>query len=305
MKPVEARPLRRTGYRVESSSISATSNVDYAILAARLPAAQLGYYVRAFQLGSDYQSKISGAHLRVSFPVFSRAADLEQLRRVRARMVRVHAAVIFPLLFLLIVDGARARPVALRRAVDARRSGSTQILAVVGMVACVGHGHRPAAARRAGRPGVLLGLRHRRLRRRTPPRVALAVPYGLTAVCITVVGIKVLSLLVLLDVIERWRRYLGRRDPAQRRRRRPASPGSALLCRRLAARPSCCRVRCRPSFVIAAAAAGWTALVYAALPQAPLPGDVRGISRLLVRLECSRTGARRLPAPPSRGRLAR
>ena len=95
---------RATACPAAGSSVlyAVSRNVDYVILAARLPAAQVGYYLRAFQLGSDYQSKISGILLRVAFPVLSRSRDLDEVRRMRARIVRVHAAVLFPLLFGLI-----------------------------------------------------------------------------------------------------------------------------------------------------------------------------------------------------------
>ena len=78
-------------------------NIDYVILSIRLPAAQVGYYLRAYQLGVDYQTKLSSIMLRVSFPIFSRADDLSQLRRFRNSIVRMHATIILPLLATFIV----------------------------------------------------------------------------------------------------------------------------------------------------------------------------------------------------------
>lgn len=94
----EIREIASFGAPAAFSSILYTvmRNVDYVILAARLPAAQVGFYLRGFQLGSEYQSKISGILLRVAFPVFSRSRDLAEIRRTRARIVRVHATVLFP-----------------------------------------------------------------------------------------------------------------------------------------------------------------------------------------------------------------
>jgi O-antigen/teichoic acid export membrane protein len=73
-------------------------NVDYAILGAQASATQVGIYWRAYQLGVAYQGKISRVMLRVSLPIFSRATTLEELQRLRVRIVRTHATVLIPLL---------------------------------------------------------------------------------------------------------------------------------------------------------------------------------------------------------------
>ena len=61
--PAEMREIARFGMPAAGSSVlfAVQRNVDYVILAARLPAAQVGFYLRGFQLGSEYQSKISGS----------------------------------------------------------------------------------------------------------------------------------------------------------------------------------------------------------------------------------------------------
>lgn len=73
-------------------------NVDYAVLGAQASPAQVGLYWRAYQLGVEYQGKISQVMLRVSLPIFSRATSLSELQRLRVRIVRTHATVLIPTL---------------------------------------------------------------------------------------------------------------------------------------------------------------------------------------------------------------
>ena len=157
-----------------------TRNADYVILAARLAPAQVGYYLRAFQLGSEYQAKISGILLRVALPVFSRAVDHAEVRRIRARIVRTHASVLFPLLlglialaplFVPLVYGPNWEPAV----------PLTQILAIAGLAAALGTGTGPLLLA-TGHPRALLvynllsaGL--------YVAAVLIALPSGLTAVC--------------------------------------------------------------------------------------------------------------------------
>jgi hypothetical protein len=70
------------------------------------------------------------------------------------------------------------------------------------MVACIGTGTGPLLLA-VGRPGVLMTFN---LVAFVPyaAGVVIAAPHGLTAVCVTVVGVKLLSLLALLAVIERY-----------------------------------------------------------------------------------------------------
>ena len=95
--PVAGSSLAYLGYR----------NVDYAILGVQASPAQVGFYWRAFQLGVAYQGKISRVMLRISLPLFSRAADLDELRRMRMRIVRTHATVLIPMLatFVAVAGG--------------------------------------------------------------------------------------------------------------------------------------------------------------------------------------------------------
>jgi O-antigen/teichoic acid export membrane protein len=129
-------------------------NVDYAILAAQLPAAQVGIYWRAFNLGVVYQDKLSSVMMQLAFPVYSRTESREQLRALHERAARVHAAVIFPLLASLIVLGPVLIPFVLGGEwIPAVRPA--QILALAGMVAAVLTGY-PQVMLAVGRPRTLL-----------------------------------------------------------------------------------------------------------------------------------------------------
>jgi O-antigen/teichoic acid export membrane protein len=79
-------------------AFTAYQNIDYAVIGARLNPTQLALYYRAYTYGVDYQSKISAILTGMAFPVYSRLGHIDEVRAVRARLVRVHAAVIFPLL---------------------------------------------------------------------------------------------------------------------------------------------------------------------------------------------------------------
>ena len=141
--------------------------------------------MRAFTLGTDYQGKISEILLSVAFPVLARAKDLDELRRVRARMIRVHTTILFPLLFGLIAVAPEFVP----WMYGERWTGAaslTQILAVGGMVSAVGTG-TSAVLLAAGRPRALFGYNGVAF---VGYAIAVlgAVPFGVTAVCVAVVG---------------------------------------------------------------------------------------------------------------------
>jgi O-antigen/teichoic acid export membrane protein len=78
-------------------------NGDYAIVGARLGAAQAGFYWRGFQLAVEYQRKISTVMAQVAFPVLSRTTGVEAMFELRQRMVRLLTVVIFPLLASLVL----------------------------------------------------------------------------------------------------------------------------------------------------------------------------------------------------------
>jgi len=165
-------------------------NVDYLILGARLSPAQVGFYYRAYTLGVQYETKISDIIQRVAFPVYSRTEDAEHMRAVRSRIVRINAAVIYPMLALFIavapglvpwVFGERWEPAVL----------PAQILAVAGMARMVNNG-TPALLLAAGRPRALLAFNLCRLTV-LAAAVMVAVPYGLVAVCIAVSSFQVIT----------------------------------------------------------------------------------------------------------------
>jgi O-antigen/teichoic acid export membrane protein len=179
-------------------------NVDYAILAARLPAAQVGIYWRAFNLGVVYQDKLSSVMMQLAFPVYSRTESRKEMAELHERAARVHAAVIFPLLASLIVLGPVLIPFVLGGEwIPAVRPA--QILALAGMVAAVLTGY-PQVMLAVGRPKSLLNFN----------LVMLAVYAALIAVTakmglITIaVAVVVAYLMILLGVYRfMLQRHLG------------------------------------------------------------------------------------------------
>jgi O-antigen/teichoic acid export membrane protein len=164
-RPSAARWRRReaasiVGFGAFSGLVGVTGalylNVDYMILGARLSPRQVGFYWRAYTLGVDYQSKISGIMSRLAFPVFSRAGHADDMRRLREKMLRVHTIVLFPVLTTLIALAPEAVPLIYgpewRPAVF-----PTQVLAIAGMaeVAAVG---TPALMFAVGKPRQLLNF---------------------------------------------------------------------------------------------------------------------------------------------------
>lgn len=159
-------------------------NADYAILAAQLPAAQVGIYWRSFNLGVVYQDKLSSVMMQLAFPVYSRTESREELRALHERASRVHAAVIFPLLASLIVLGPLLIPFVLGPAwTPAVRPA--QILALAGMVAAILTGY-PQVMLAVGRPRALLNFNLVMLGVYAAA-IALAAHSGLVVVAITVV----------------------------------------------------------------------------------------------------------------------
>jgi len=173
-------------------------HVDYAILGSRMPAADVGFYWRAYQLGVEYQGKISQIMQRVSFPVYSRAGDLDALKRLRLRIVSTHATVIVPLLAGFIAVAPTLIPWLFGSAWEPAVVPA-QIMAVAGMADAVMTGVGPLF--------VVLG----RLRAMLvwnivelvvyAAMIALLAPYGLTWVSIGVALYGVSSLLVLQTVL--------------------------------------------------------------------------------------------------------
>jgi O-antigen/teichoic acid export membrane protein len=202
----------------------AITNVDYTILAARLSAAHTGMYWRAFQIGVVYQDKISGIMMRLSFPVYSRTRDLDQLRSLHERATRVHAAVVCPILAIGIVVMPAMVPWlfggAWRPAVE-----PAQILCVAGMIAAILTGFAQVMLA-AGRPQALMRFNI----------VVLAVygvtvwftaKHGISTVAAAVVGVYVLQLLGVYGIL--FRRVMGIPVGRMVSDLSPAAVGSAAI----------------------------------------------------------------------------
>ena len=100
-----ARELLAYALPVSVSSIGwvGFSNVDYAIIGARLGALQAGLYFRAYTLAVEYQKKIGVVMQQVGFPVLSRTQSNADLAALRSQMVRLLTMVMFPMLALLAI----------------------------------------------------------------------------------------------------------------------------------------------------------------------------------------------------------
>lgn len=100
-----ARELLSYGLPVSLASVSwiGFSNVDYAIVGARLGALQTGFYFRAYTLAVEYQSKISVVMTQVGFPVLARTRSAAELTQLYRQMVSMLTILLFPLLVLLSV----------------------------------------------------------------------------------------------------------------------------------------------------------------------------------------------------------
>jgi O-antigen/teichoic acid export membrane protein len=190
----EARELLAFGGPAALSGMlwSTYRNVDYVILAARLSAGQVGFYYRAYQLGVDYQSKLGNIVMAISFPVFSRADDLQVARALRTKAVRAYTVVLFPILAVFVV----VAPVLVPWAFGARWASSAQpaqLLVVAGAMMAVGSTIPPLVLA-SGRSRLLLGWNIATVSV-FATAVFFAAPAGLTAVAGAVVGVTFISLL--------------------------------------------------------------------------------------------------------------
>jgi O-antigen/teichoic acid export membrane protein len=169
----------------------AITNSTLAVVAVRLSAAQAGLFWRAFQLGVVYQEKISGIMLRLAFPVYSRTTDLKELLHFHERATRIHAAVLLPLLSILIVTAPELVPWVFGPR-WAPAVGAVQILAVAGMIAAVLTGYSQIMLA-AGRPHVLLAFNLGLLALYIVASW-IAAPYGIETLALAVVGVHVILL---------------------------------------------------------------------------------------------------------------
>ncbi len=128
-----ARELLDYGLPFSLASVSwiGFSNVDYAIIGARLGAYQTGLYYRAYTLAVEYQTKVSVVMTQVGFPVLSRTDGQAELARLHRQMARMLTIALFPLLALLAIGA----PVLVPFCFGSEWSGAVvpvQILAVGG-----------------------------------------------------------------------------------------------------------------------------------------------------------------------------
>jgi lipopolysaccharide exporter len=140
-----ARELLNYGLPLSLASISwvGFSNVDYAIIGARLGALQTGLYFRAYTLAVEYQSKVSVVMAQVGFPVLARTRSAAELTQFYRQMVRLLTIIIFPLLVLLAITapvlvpflfGARWAPAVVPVQILAVGGASTLVINAAGTV---------------------------------------------------------------------------------------------------------------------------------------------------------------------------
>ena len=100
-----ARDLLHYGGPAALAAVAWTGfrNGDYAVIGARLGAAQAGFYWRGFQLAVEYQRKVSTVMTQIAFPVLSRTAGSAELYAIRRRMVQLLTVMLFPLLVALVI----------------------------------------------------------------------------------------------------------------------------------------------------------------------------------------------------------
>jgi lipopolysaccharide exporter len=195
LRRTPARELLSFGLPVSLASISwiGFSNVDYAIIGARLGALQTGFYFRAYTLAVEYQSKIAVVMTQVGFPVLARTHDSAELTKLYRQMVRLLTIVLFPLLVLLAIGapvlvpflfGARWTPAVVPVQILALGGASTLVVDAVGTVLMA-----------TGRARALLGygIAHFAVYGLT---VLLVVPFGIVAVAIDAAVVHTLFLVV-------------------------------------------------------------------------------------------------------------
>ncbi len=168
-------------------------SVDYVILGIVAGPAAVGYYWRAFQLGVEYQGKISSIMVRIALPVYSRAANIEDLRALRDRIALTNATIIFPLLAILIAAAPAAIPWLFGPGWGPAIV-PTQILALAGMCAALLSGIGPVVLA-VGKTKALLAWDAASLIIYAGV-VYLSAPHGIVPLCIAVTVVYVAQLLV-------------------------------------------------------------------------------------------------------------
>jgi O-antigen/teichoic acid export membrane protein len=233
-RPSAARWRRReaaniAGFGAFSGLVGVTGalylNIDYMILGARLSPTQVGFYWRAYTLGVDYQSKISGIMARLALPLYSRAGSAEDMRKLREKMIRVHTIVLYPVLTTLIAVAPEAVPLIYGPAWTPAVF-PTQILAIAGMAAVASVGTAPLMFA-VGKPRQLLFFILFLLSGYVLV-VTGASGYGLRAVVVAVATYQVVLVIAQLYFLDS--RQVGIPLAHSWRAIRPGLVGSAISC---------------------------------------------------------------------------
>ena len=207
-------------------------NIDYLILGAH---AQPGAgrvllpRVRARRPVRDQDQHIIS---RLVFPVYSRTEDIDHMRASARRVIRINAAVIYPLLALFIAIAPQLVPWLFGEQ-WAPAVVPAQILTVAGMARMINNGTPPWCSRPASRGAA--GLQPLPL---APlgPLVLLALPYGLNVVCVAVAAFQVITLVGSYASCSP--RLVGVIRPPARARPRPRDRLERILLGAAPARPA-------------------------------------------------------------------
>ena len=188
-------------------------NVDYAVLAARAPAASVGFYWRGYQLAVEIPRRFGSSILgQLALPLYARADDAAHRLQMRARIVQLHTLLMVPPLILLIVLAPVLVPILFGERWEPAVT-PTQLLAGVGIISTALAGMGPLLSA-IGHPQALL---HWNIGNVVVVGAAvfLAAPHGLTAVCLAVLGVRIvryfaayvflLNRLAGVSIAEAWR----------------------------------------------------------------------------------------------------
>ena len=194
LAPPSVKAIIKFGAPAAVAGLSATlnKNITFLVLAGRVSPQQVGLFWRAYQLGVEYQFKVSNIAYRVAKPVLTRAERMEDLREMRSRLLRINTTLIFPLLALLIVLAPDVVPWIF----GADWSGAVvpaQVLAVAGIWTILLAGiDAPLMA--VGRPGALATFNFAMMVC-TGATAWFTAPMGITAVA---VGMAICQFVLLL-----------------------------------------------------------------------------------------------------------
>ena len=295
LRSFELRELLSFGAPSAAAAIASVGarNIDYAVLAARSSAATVGFYWRGYQLGVEIPRRFGSSILgQLALPLFSQAEDHDHRLDLRTRIVRLHTLVAFPALAMLAV----LAPVLVPGLFGDRWEAAvvpTQILAGVGMLGAIeaGAGGLLSAL---GHPRALLGWNVTTLIA-VGTAVLIAAPHGLTAVCLAVLGARLVRQVAMYSLLERLAAVpLSRawRDPGPALVATAAMTGVALTLQSagLGSLPPLAEI-------VALALAG--PLAYAAALRAVSADALRDLLTALRRLARRDAERRADPAPPT------